>query len=50
MTRPGLLEGAGVALAASVLGGGAWVLLAPVAGRVEALHAVMAGTGLAYLL
>jgi hypothetical protein len=50
VSRPGLLEGAAVAFATSVLGSGAFALLAPVVGRADALHAVIAGVSLAYLL
>lgn len=50
MTRPGLLEGAVVALVASVIGGGAQVLMAPVTGRGVALQLMIAAGALAYLL
>lgn len=50
MTRPGLLEGAAVALAVSVIGSGAVVLLAPLTGRGVALHVVIAASALGYLI
>lgn len=49
MSRPGFLEGAGFALAASVVAGGASLVLAPVLGPATALRAVVAMVGLAYL-
>ena len=50
MKRPSFLEGAGVALIASILGGGAALVLAPVLGNATALHLVIASVGLGYLL
>ncbi len=50
MRRPGFLEGVAVALAASILGSGSFVLLAPVLGRADALGVVVALAGLGYLL
>ena len=49
MTRPGLLEGAVVALACSVVGSGAQLLLAPLLGPGVALQFVIAAVALAYL-
>jgi hypothetical protein len=49
MTRPGLLEGAVVALACSVVGSGAQLLLAPLLGHRVALQIVIAAVALAYL-
>lgn len=50
MTRPGLLEGALVALAVSVIGSGALVLLTPITGQRAALQLMLAACALAYLL
>lgn len=49
MTRPGLLEGAVVAAACSVLGSGAQLLLAPLLGHGVALQLVIAAAALGYL-
>lgn len=50
MSRPSFLEGSAVALTASVVGGGAFVVLAPTLGSAVALRAVAGALGFAYLL
>lgn len=50
MSRPGLIEGAVVALGMSTIGAGAVVLLTPVIGHGAALHGVLALAALAYLV
>lgn len=50
MTRPGFLEGAGVALALAVAGGVAFALLVPLLAGAFVLKGVVAAAGLGYLL
>ena len=50
MTRPGFLEGVGIALALAVGGGVAFALLAPLFAGTFLLKAVAAAAGLGYLL
>ena len=50
MTRPGFLEGAGVALALAVTGGVAFALLVPLLAGAFVLKGVVAAAGLGYLL
>lgn len=50
MNRPSFLEGAGIALLVSILGGGTLLLLMPLFAASLLLHGIVAATGLGYLI